>query len=78
MTQEPEDLAQVYSAAMDSVNLINDYAAKPQPLVEDDKATVKRNVGHLEIIVAKTVLGRYSIRHDSADRTPSYTGEQTI
>jgi len=53
MMQEPEDLARIYSAAMDSVNLINDYAAKPQPLDEDDKATVKRNVDHLEIIVAK-------------------------
>lgn len=49
----PEELARIYSAALDSVNLINDYAAKPQPLDEDDKATVKRNVDHLEIIVAK-------------------------
>ena len=77
MTQEPEDLAQVYSAAMDSVNLINDYAAKPQPLVEDDKATVKRNVGHLEIIVAKPYWE--GTVYDMTPLTDAIvTGEQTI
>ena len=48
----PEQIAQHYSAAMDSVNLLN--AGKPQGM--DDMAwagCVKRNVDHLKIMVAK-------------------------
>lgn len=41
-----------YSAAMDSVNLINKLVAKPS-LSEEEVGTVKRNVEHLEIMVAK-------------------------
>jgi hypothetical protein len=47
--------AQHYSAAMDSVNLINTYlAASPSGMSEQDVAdTIQRNVKHLEIMVAK-------------------------
>ena len=47
-----EQIAQHYSAAMDSVNLIN--AGQPEGIDDADWAdTVSRNVGHLEIMVAK-------------------------
>jgi len=47
-----QDLQQTYTAAMDSVNLLN--AGKPADTTDADWAdTVKRNVDHLEIIVAK-------------------------
>ena len=48
-----EQIAQHYSAAMDSVNLIN--AVKPEGMTAEDWAdTLSRNVAHLEIMVAKT------------------------
>lgn len=48
----PEQIAQTYSAAMDSVNLLN--AGKPQETsAEDWTDCVKRNVDHLKIMVAK-------------------------
>ena len=48
----PEQIAQHYSAAMDSVNLLN--AGKPQGMDDADWAgCVKRNVDHLKIMVAK-------------------------
>lgn len=48
----PEQIAQTYSAAMDSVNLLN--AGKPQETSAEDWADcVSRNVEHLKIIVAK-------------------------
>jgi len=51
MTQE-QRVAADYSAAMDSVNLIN--AGKPADMTDADWAdTVKRNKEHLEIQVAK-------------------------
>ena len=51
MTQE-QKVAADYSAAMDSVNLIN--AGKPEDMTDADWAdTVKRNKEHLEIQVAK-------------------------
>ena len=51
MTQE-QKVAADYSAAMDSVNLIN--AGKPADMTDADWAdTVKRNKAHLEIQVAK-------------------------
>ena len=47
-----EQIAQHYSAAMDSVNLLN--AGKPEGMSDEDWAdTVSRNVEHLEIMVAK-------------------------
>ena len=51
-TITPEEIARHYSAAMDSVNLLN--GGKPEGM--DDEAwadCVARNVGHLEIMVGK-------------------------
>ena len=55
MTEETltaEEIQARYDAAMDSVNLLND--GKPEDM-DDDEWTdcVARNVGHLEIMVAK-------------------------
>jgi hypothetical protein len=50
----PEQIAQHYSAAMDSVNLINDYEAKTLPLSADEEDRVERNKEHLKIMLAKT------------------------
>jgi len=48
----PEQIAQHYSAAMDSVNLLN--AGKPEGMSDEDWADcVKRNKDHLEIMLAK-------------------------
>lgn len=51
-TLTAEEIAQNYSAAIDSVNLINELMALSS---RDDEqiATVARNVEHLEIMVAK-------------------------
>lgn len=47
-----EQIAQHYSAAMDSVNLLN--AGKPEEMSDEDWADcVKRNKDHLEIMLAK-------------------------
>lgn len=47
-----EEVAHHYSAAMDSVNLLN--AGKPSDMDTDEWAgMVERNVHHLEIMVAK-------------------------
>jgi hypothetical protein len=47
-----EEIARHYSAAMDSVNLIN--AGKPEDMTDDEWAdTVARNKEHLKIILAK-------------------------
>lgn len=47
-----EEIARHYSAAMDSVNLLN--AGKPELAMSEEWAdVVKRNVEHLEIMVAK-------------------------
>jgi hypothetical protein len=47
-----EEIARHYSAAMDSVNLIN--AGKPEDMEADDWAdTVARNKEHLKIMLAK-------------------------
>jgi|TARA_Y100000033_G_C2738973_1_gene107421 hypothetical protein len=48
----PEEIAQHYSAAMDSVNLINDLMAQDSR-TEEEQDTVDRNVDHLQIMVAK-------------------------
>ena len=48
-----EQIAQHYSAAMDSVNLIN--STKPEMMTDLEWTdTLKRNKEHLEIMVAKT------------------------
>ena len=48
-----EEIARHYSAAMDSVNLIN--GGKPEGMEDADWAdTVARNKEHLKIMVAKT------------------------
>jgi hypothetical protein len=48
-----EEIAQHYSAAMDSVNLIN--AGQPEGMTDADWAdTLSRNKEHLKIMVAKT------------------------
>jgi hypothetical protein len=51
-TQTPEQIAQHYSAAMDSVNLLN--AGKPANTSDVEwAACVFRNVEHLKIMIAK-------------------------
>jgi hypothetical protein len=47
-----EEIAQHYSAAMDSVNLINDLMAQDSRN-EEEQDRVSRNVEHLQIMVAK-------------------------
>jgi len=47
----PEQIAQHYSAAMDSVNLINAVIADPDAYADDD-TVIDRNVRHLQIVVA--------------------------
>ena len=52
MTPTAEEIARHYSAAMDSVNLIN--AGEPEGMTDEDWAdTVARNKEHLQIMVAK-------------------------
>jgi hypothetical protein len=52
MTPTQEEIARHYSAAMDSVNLIN--AGKPEDMADDEWAdTVARNKEHLKIQLAK-------------------------
>jgi len=49
-----EQIAKHYSAAMDSVNLINEIKAGTSLLVGQDATdTLERNASHLEIMVAK-------------------------
>ena len=47
-----EEIARHYTAALDSVTLVNGLAAK-ETLTEDEKSTIRRNVEHLELMVAK-------------------------
>jgi hypothetical protein len=55
ITPTAEEIARHYSAAMDSVNLIN--AGQPEGMSDEDWAdTVARNVAHLEIMVAKDFM----------------------
>jgi hypothetical protein len=50
-----EEITRHYSAAMDSVNLIN--AGKPEGMSAEDWAdTLKRNKEHLKIMVAKEFM----------------------
>jgi hypothetical protein len=47
-----EQIAKHYSAAMDSVNLLN--AGQPEDMTDEDWADcVQRNVDHLKIMLAK-------------------------
>ena len=46
-----EEVAGIFSAAGDSVTLINSIAAQSS-ISDEDKATLKRNAEHLEIIKA--------------------------
>ena len=50
-TQTPEQVQQHISAAFDSVNLINDEITKE--VTDNRKDNVKRNVQHLELMIAK-------------------------
>ena len=51
-SQTPAQIAQHYSAAMDSVNLIN--AGKPETMTDADWADcLSRNKEHLKIMLAK-------------------------
>ena len=51
-TPTAEEIARHYSAAMDSVNLLN--AGKPEGMTDEDWAdTVARNKEHLNIMLAK-------------------------
>ena len=51
-TLTAEEIAQNYSAAGDSVTVVNQLVAV-ETLTDEQKATVDRNVRHLEIMVAK-------------------------
>ena len=48
----PEQIARHYSAAMDSVNLINDLKAKTSP-TEEEVLRLKANKDHLGIMLGK-------------------------
>lgn len=55
LVQTAEEIARHYSAAMDSVNLIN--GDKPEDMEDAEWAdTIARNVAHLEIMVAKDFM----------------------
>ena len=47
-----EEIAGHYSAALDSVTLINELVALDE-LTDEDSATISRNVEHLELMVGK-------------------------
>ena len=51
-TFTPEEIAQTYSAATDSVDLINKLMAL-DARDDEETATVARNVEHLKLVVAK-------------------------
>jgi len=54
-TLTAEEIQQHYSAAMDSVNLLND--GQPDGMSDEDWADcVSRNVEHLQIMVAKDFM----------------------
>jgi len=54
-TLTAEEIARHFSAAMDSVNLLN--AGKPEDMTDEDWADcVSRNVEHLKIMVAKDFM----------------------
>lgn len=70
-----DDPTMHYSAAMDSVNLINELVAKPS-LNEEETDTINRNVEHLKIMVAKDFwttedLGPFYAAIAAGDLSPS-------
>ena len=48
--ETPEEIAQHYSSAMDSVNLINAVIADPDAY-DDDETVMQRNVDHLKLVI---------------------------
>ena len=52
-THEAIDVSQAYSAAMDSVNLINEMYDNGLAVDEEDLATIDRNKEHLIIMLGK-------------------------
>ena len=48
--ETPEEIAQHYSSAMDSVNLINAVIADPDAYVNDE-TVMQRNVDHLKLVI---------------------------
>jgi len=48
----PKEIAQHYSAAMDSVNLIKDLKAKAS-LTEEDVNALQRNQEHLQLMLTR-------------------------
>lgn len=52
-TPTPEEIAQHYSAALDSVNLINELVGL-ETLSEKQAECIDRNVRHLQLMVAKS------------------------
>ena len=54
-TLTPEQIAQHYSAACDSVDLLN--AGQPEDMSDDDWADcVQRNVDHLRIVIERDYM----------------------
>ncbi len=51
-TPTTEEIAQHYSACMDSVNLINAVIAAPDDYTNDE-TVLQRNVDHLKVMVLK-------------------------
>jgi DUF2075 family protein len=62
-----DEVAKIYSAAGDSVTLINSVAGQSS-ISDEDKDTLKRNVDHLEIIKAYKKL----------DKTTSIWGSESF
>ncbi len=52
---EEEEIAQNYSAMLDSVNLLNEMRTNPPKDMTDEEVAdcISRNVEHLELMVAK-------------------------
>jgi len=56
-----EEVTGTYNAALDSVSLINDLAAKDE-LTEDEIKTIQRNVEHLQLMVGKDFWGSKNLK----------------
>jgi hypothetical protein len=79
----PEQIAKQYSAAMDSVTLINGYVAGEYggeviEKNEENIATVERNVGHLTIMVEKDYWTDEDLQpfHDAITAGQEYISEE--
>lgn len=82
-TLTAEQIAQHYSAAMDSVSLINGYVAgeyggRELEKNEESVATVERNVGHLTIMVEKDFWTDEDLQpfHDAIAAGQAYISEE--